>query len=318
MTDFKQLHKLANELEEFSSKTLNQSSAIKPKPITSGAILSSVQDSQLATFNINSNLNTAITKKKWPTNPSLEFFSSQEVLAAEKQEVKQSESLDLQVSSNNFNAHNLLNSMGSISPVLEKKKVLEVASNNLDYKNLAGTLDGIGFVSIQDIVESHSLNKKKLKPNTASTELNKKIYLGVKSQAFTCLHKELGFSLFSFCLDFMLNFSIFIVFNTAYKLLFSISLFQMSTLKFFFVFSLIFQLSNFIQRVLFKQSFGEWYTNVQIGTNRQQNNFLFSLSLFWRSFVTLITGVMFLPLVSFFLNKDISYYLTDLQTFKKK
>lgn len=328
MTDFNQLHKLANELEEFSSKTLNKNTEIRPKPITSGTILFSTTESDISFFDRKeASLPPKLHKKEkkvWPSSPSLEFFSSSEVLQAEKRELKQSilgnkeksKKLALKISESNLNAQTLLSSMDNFAPLKGEKKV----NNNIDWKDnreLSDTLENIGFITIEDNLIEHKNSKEET--SLFKTNLNEKLNTNrlVKSQAFTCLNKELGFSFSAFTLDLVLNFSIFVLINSVYKVFFIESLFQLPALKFFFIFSFIFQLSSFLQRVVFKKTFGEWYTNVQLGTEKQQSEILFSLSLFWKSFITLFTGVIVLPVISFLINKDLSYYLTDLQTFEK-
>lgn len=356
MTDFNQLHKLANELEEFSSKTLNENVKIKPKPITSGALLTSSTEEELFLFNAETEISPKITtvtktmktipnitrmnkvtkvtekaKKTWPSSPSLKFFSSPEVAQLEKKQLNSStvvvnkvDMLDVTTSKNDLNPHTLLNSMDNISPLKEEKTLKKNQDANLNWKyneELSATLNSLGFVSVEDKITQKEIvqdkitqDKKNAKAVTfAEISLNKNI----KSQAFTFLHKELGFSLSAFILDLTLNFSVFVLINSFYKIFTSVSLFQLSSLKFFFLFSLTFQLCTFIQRFIFKKTFGEWYTHVQLGTEKQQAEILFSLSLFWRSFVLLFTGVIILPVVSFFINKDLTYYLTDLQTFKR-
>ncbi|MBE8221984.1 MAG: hypothetical protein HAW60_04560 [Bdellovibrionales bacterium] len=334
MTDFNQLHKLANELEEFSATTIKKNIKLRPKPINSGTLLLSDLESNASIFstkelNINSNmLNTE--KKTWPTSPSLEFFSSPEVIQEEQKELKQAKlnktnqikQSDIKFSKNNLNAQTLLSSMNNFFPIKKEKKIIINNTNTKDtnLKNnheLNSTLKNIGFVTVEDSFNKQKQNKQNHVFVEANLIKNTDSNTVIKSQAFTCLNKELGFSLFSFILDSVLNFSIFVLINSIYKIFFIESLFNLSTLSFFFIFSLIFQISSFSQRVFFKKTFGEWYSNVQLGTEKQQSDPFFFISLFWKSFITLCTGVVVLPTLSFLINKDLSYYLTDLQIFEK-
>ncbi|MBE8163294.1 MAG: hypothetical protein HAW63_04835 [Bdellovibrionaceae bacterium] len=334
MIDFNQLHKIANELEEFSSKALSKTPSIKPKAISSGTLLYSTTEPEFSFSNqefIHFPKNSQKkVKKNWPSSPSVEFFSSPGVIQAEKKELKQVQlekkqplnTIDYSISIDNLNAHTLLNSMDNFSS-LKTEEEADSKKNNNFHSAQANTLEcnqtlkNIGFISIEDRQEEYKKNKKETL--SVQSPINQQLNTNkiIQPQAFTYLYNEVSFGFSAFILDLLFNFSVFALINFMYKMLFSGNLLQFSTLKFLFIFSLIFQVSTFIQRVIFKKTFGEWYTNVQIGTDKQQFDILYSLSLFWRSFMTLCTGVVIFPVLSFFINKDLMYYLTDLQTFKK-
>lgn len=352
MTDFNKLHQLANELEEFSSKTANKINT-KPQAVkTKAEILSSINSKLTFAKTKDTHLGlTKINKKSWPTSPSLQFFYSPGVINKEK---------DFKLKKITLNAKTLLNSANTLAFVEQQKLTSDFNNdfnNNFSHDSshdsshdfnqtqkdqflnttnpeLLNTLKDIGFIEPQKAILQNNIlpeqskitdkteikEQDKIKKNLVYVEgTEKALDLGpvIQSQAFNCLHKELGFSLSAFSLDLALNFSIFVGFNLIYKSIYLESLLHFSTFKFIFAFSLIFQISSFVQRYIFKQTFGEWYNNIQIGTTKQQQDSLFALSLFWKSLITLLTGVMPLSIASFLINKDLSYYLTDLQTFKK-
>lgn len=346
MNDFNKLHQLATELEEFSSKATNKIKANTPVVKSKAEILSSI-NSKLTFAKTERVGLTKINKKSWPASPSVQFFSSPEVLNKES---------SFKLNKMNLNAQTLIHNTQDpavfktqkTNPPLNKNGIKK--NNNPDSiitnPDLLNTLQDIGFISAQESLlkevattaapETATPKTKAVKTSEGATsEINinnteqknlvyvenaeKTLDLGpiVKSQAFNCLHKELSFSVAAFSLDLVLNFSLFVCINAIYKSFYLESLLHFSTFKFIFAFSVIFQVSVFLQRCIFKQTFGEWYNNIQIGTGEQQKDSWFILSLFWKSFITLFTGVLPLSVASVLINKDLSYYLTDLQTFKK-
>jgi len=80
----------------------------------------------------------------------------------------------------------------------------------------------------------------------------------------------------------------------------------------------VMQIYVILARSFFGKTLGEWTFDLQMGDDVQFKSSVYPLLILWRSFLTVITGVFILPLISLIVRKDISSYLTGLQLYKKR
>ena len=77
------------------------------------------------------------------------------------------------------------------------------------------------------------------------------------------------------------------------------------------------QMYVLITRSFFGCTLGEWTFNLQMGTNQNIKKSTYPFLVLWRACLIFITGFVFLPILSFLLQKDISYPFTGIQLYKK-
>lgn len=72
-----------------------------------------------------------------------------------------------------------------------------------------------------------------------------------------------------------------------------------------------------IARTFFNKTLGEWTSDTQMGTNLQTASMSYPLRVTFRAFVTIITGIVVLPLLSLLMKKDIVGSICGLKLQKK-
>lgn len=80
----------------------------------------------------------------------------------------------------------------------------------------------------------------------------------------------------------------------------------------------VFQIYVVISRSFFGKTLGEWTFDFQMGDNTQVKKSTYPILVLWRSIVTIVTGIVTLPLLSFIVRKDLASYLTGLQLYQKR
>jgi len=80
----------------------------------------------------------------------------------------------------------------------------------------------------------------------------------------------------------------------------------------------VMQIYVIISRSFFGKTLAEWTFELQMGDDEQQKKSLYPLQVLWRSIVVTLTGVILLPLLSFIVRRDLTFYFTGLQLYRKK
>ncbi len=86
------------------------------------------------------------------------------------------------------------------------------------------------------------------------------------------------------------------------------------------VFALIISVLLFyttVSRSFFNSTLGEWTFDLQVGSERDFKSVWYPVKTFWRQFVLIAMGGVFVPLFSWILRKDVAYWLTGLRLYKK-
>ena len=81
------------------------------------------------------------------------------------------------------------------------------------------------------------------------------------------------------------------------------------------VFSVI-QLYLTLSRSFFGCTLGEWAFDLQLGKADQQAKTMYPVLVFWRTAVTMATGIVLLPFLSILLQKDIASRICGLKLYK--
>lgn len=64
-------------------------------------------------------------------------------------------------------------------------------------------------------------------------------------------------------------------------------------------------------------SLGEWAFDLQMGTDDDRKRILYPLQVLWRTVLITVTGIVVLPLLSYFFGRDLVKYLTGLQLYRR-
>ena len=84
------------------------------------------------------------------------------------------------------------------------------------------------------------------------------------------------------------------------------------------LFFCVLQLYFLSARSFFGASLGEWAFDMQLGTVEQQRRAYYPLQVVFRTLITILTGVLVLPIISLIANRDISRYFGGLELLQKK
>ena len=83
------------------------------------------------------------------------------------------------------------------------------------------------------------------------------------------------------------------------------------------LFVVVLQIYVVTSRSLFGCTLGEWTFDCQMGTDPQQKDGYYPMQVLWRSLLTIGTGVILIPLLSFISRRDLARYLTGLQLYRR-
>lgn len=83
------------------------------------------------------------------------------------------------------------------------------------------------------------------------------------------------------------------------------------------LFLAVLQFYLLIARSFTGASLGEWAFDLQMGTNEDRKRIVYPLQVAWRTLLITLTGIVFLPLLSFFFKRDLVKYLTGLQLYRR-
>lgn len=83
------------------------------------------------------------------------------------------------------------------------------------------------------------------------------------------------------------------------------------------LFLAVMQIYMIISRSFFGCTLGEWAFEVQLGNNKHQKSAFYPILVVWRSVLVLLTGVFIFPVLSFILRRDLMYYITGTQLYRK-
>lgn len=134
------------------------------------------------------------------------------------------------------------------------------------------------------------------------------------------------FSLFSFLVDFLFALSLLSIFLMGFltflKVDFRFLAYGLQRDIVFYLSVAILCASTFCFYLIFSRSFfgstlGEWIFNFRLGSQAQRQSAFYPLLILWRILFIFCTGVFLLPVLSFFLRKDILFYFTGLRIYKK-
>jgi len=64
-------------------------------------------------------------------------------------------------------------------------------------------------------------------------------------------------------------------------------------------------------------SLGEWAFDLQMGTDEDRKRILYPLQVLWRTVLITVTGIVTLPLLSYFFGRDLIKYVTGLQLYRR-
>lgn len=78
------------------------------------------------------------------------------------------------------------------------------------------------------------------------------------------------------------------------------------------------QIYLILARSFYGCTLGEWAVDLQLGDDQQQRRAYYPLLVAWRSLLIVALGGVFIPVLSILLRRDLAYYLSGLQTFKRE
>jgi hypothetical protein len=84
------------------------------------------------------------------------------------------------------------------------------------------------------------------------------------------------------------------------------------------LFLTVMQMYVVIARSFFGQTLGEWTFDLQIGRDEEQFTETYALKVAFRSVLNLITGMVFLPLVSAMLGRDVAGQLSGVKLYRQR
>lgn len=79
----------------------------------------------------------------------------------------------------------------------------------------------------------------------------------------------------------------------------------------------IYQMYILVSRCFFGKTLGEWTFDYQMGDDQQIEKLSYPLKIIARSIIHILTGVIVLPLLSFIIRRDLSYYITGLRLYRR-
>lgn len=92
----------------------------------------------------------------------------------------------------------------------------------------------------------------------------------------------------------------------------------MTQLSLSVLFVAVMQMYVVIARSFFGRTLGEWTFDMQLGEDDEQSRENYPLKVAMRSLITTVTGLVFLPLISTALGRDIAGQITGLQLYKQR
>ncbi len=84
------------------------------------------------------------------------------------------------------------------------------------------------------------------------------------------------------------------------------------------LFVAVMQMYVVVARSFFGRTLGEWTFDMQLGDDNQHKTSAYPLRVLLRSVVTIVTGVLLLPLLSFLFSKDLAGFVSGLQLYRQK
>jgi uncharacterized RDD family membrane protein YckC len=79
----------------------------------------------------------------------------------------------------------------------------------------------------------------------------------------------------------------------------------------------VFEMYAIVSRSFFGRTVGEWTFDLQMGTDEQITKSFYPAQVLWRSILTLVTGLIVLPLLSLAFGKDLAAKLSGLQLYRR-
>lgn len=236
--------------------------------------------------------------KSWPSTPSEEFFN-----ALPEEEANKSSA----------NTENKAHSIGRDPSI---RRTVQFELDNLLPSSLSDE---------ESLFEQGHLHIERAKGTVVGDmlsptqqALNDVKFSAVEHTGFYGSHREVTFPMTAFLIDMCMFLFVCIVGYFFTKFTTAVTLSGLSVADFIFFGFVGFQCYGLVTRLVFKKTFGEWIRNISLGTNRQQRGLVYPFCLVWRSFVLLMTGVVTLPLLSFYGRQDIMSYATEFQFFQSK
>ena len=80
----------------------------------------------------------------------------------------------------------------------------------------------------------------------------------------------------------------------------------------------VMQMYVVVARSFFGRTLGEWTFDYQMGNDKDIEATLYPIKIVWRSLVTVLTGLLLLPILSFIFQTDIAAKLTGVQLYKQQ
>ncbi len=84
------------------------------------------------------------------------------------------------------------------------------------------------------------------------------------------------------------------------------------------LFVAVLQMYVVIARVFFGRTMGEWTFDLQVGEDNEQKTNTYPLKVSFRSLITMLTGLVFLPIISALIGRDIAGKLSGAQLYRQR
>lgn len=84
------------------------------------------------------------------------------------------------------------------------------------------------------------------------------------------------------------------------------------------LFVAVMQMYVIISRSFFGRTLGEWTFDLQVGSNEEQKRESYPLRIAWRSLVTVVTGLVLLPLLSGMFGRDLAGRISGVQLYRQQ
>jgi hypothetical protein len=92
----------------------------------------------------------------------------------------------------------------------------------------------------------------------------------------------------------------------------------MTQISFGLLFVAVMQMYAVVARSFFGRTIGEWTFDLQLGEDKEQQMESYPLKVAWRSLLTTITGLVFLPLVSALIGHDVAGRLSGVKLYRQR
>lgn len=155
-----------------------------------------------------------------------------------------------------------------------------------------------------------------------SESLNSKQALDFREPQWVEVSGHLG----SYFFDFIVILGLSCLFALVLSLITEVDLIQvMNTISFdsgiqfgsLLLLASVIQIYLTLSRSFFGATLGEWAFDLQLGKKVQQSSAVYPIQVFWRTAITLITGLITLPILSFLMGKDIASKVCGLKLYKQ-